>query len=72
MDNKETHFTHFTLDFSLQKYRLTHLMPIKNEKQTCTCNRPENWDECIPCNSCNVSYYLTCLNLASIPSGQFW
>ena len=26
----------------------------------------------IPCNSCNVSYHLTCLNLTSIPSGQFW
>ena len=26
MDNKETHFTHFTLVFSLRKYRLTHLL----------------------------------------------
>ena len=30
MDNKETHFTHFTLVFSLRKYRLTHLMLIKS------------------------------------------
>ena len=26
----ETHFTHFTLVFSLRKYRLTHLMLIKS------------------------------------------
>ena len=30
MDNNETHFTHFTLVFSLRKYRLIHLMLIKS------------------------------------------